>query len=588
MARKGSARTPRGLRSPCAERLEGRVLLAGNVTTTPTGTLNSPGGPAPFLEITGDNLDNEIMIKKGQGPDEIIVNGLNGTLVNGSTQEWHYSGVQGIAAFLNGGNDTVDVRNLDLAPGALTGLSVDGGAGDDRITVFNTTIDAEIVSELDLDTSAAITLVGELATTGMAPTTGNDFIEVANTTVFAEGGEIDAAVMLIAGEQVAGATVTGGNDHINVSNTTIRTSNATLDTQAAVLIFGDLNVSGDGTASTVGEGNDWIDVNGTKIISDDSLASASVVLDISGDVNGSEEFGPVVGSASVGQGNDTISVTNTEVTATATTVNNGAVVRIRGDVNRPSAFVPDPDDPPLPPDTATIGGGNDNISVSNTTLTASGCRFDGLTSFKIFGEDSVARGLDTADVGGGSDNIQVSTVVLTSSGSTFQNTVQFNIYGDGSIQNEEVNVGTIGVGNDTISVQNVQLSARGSFSDAALFQVFGDDAISGSTEFLPTVGHGDDDVNISNLLVEGDPLNLPSGAATVRVDVSTGDDEVDVLNSEFGLSRFDMGDGNDDLTFNGNSFVSAILEGFTGIDRLNAHGNVGALLFNGFEIVNMS
>src|SRR5690348_12287938 len=76
-------------RSP-VEALEGRVLLAGNVVTTPTGTPASPGEPAPALLIEGDAADNEIMVKKGTAPGEIIVNGLNGTLVNGSTQEWHF------------------------------------------------------------------------------------------------------------------------------------------------------------------------------------------------------------------------------------------------------------------------------------------------------------------------------------------------------------------------------------------------------------------------------------------------------------------------------------------------------------------
>jgi hypothetical protein len=71
---------------------------------------------------------------------------LNGTLVNGNTQEWHFNGVQALAITMDGGNDKVDLRNLTLSgmPDPVNGfaiaqVAVDGGAGDDRITMFNTT-----------------------------------------------------------------------------------------------------------------------------------------------------------------------------------------------------------------------------------------------------------------------------------------------------------------------------------------------------------------------------------------------------------------------------------------------------------------
>src|SRR3954463_12281808 len=135
-------------RRPSVEFLESRTLLAGNVITTPTGTPDSPGEPTPALLIEGDAFDNEVMVKKGTAPGEIIVNGLNGTLVNGSTQEWHFNGVQSLAALMNAGNDSFDGRNLSLSGEAdangfaLAQVAVDGGQGDDRITLFNTTIDA--------------------------------------------------------------------------------------------------------------------------------------------------------------------------------------------------------------------------------------------------------------------------------------------------------------------------------------------------------------------------------------------------------------------------------------------------------------
>src|SRR6478672_3255805 len=115
--RNTSGRSRLGQRSgrPSVEPIEGRTLLAGNVITTPTGTPGAPGEPAPNLDIQGDALANEIVIKKGAAPDEIIVNGLDGTLVNGSTQEWHYQGVRQLNVAMDGGDDDVKLTDLKLS-----------------------------------------------------------------------------------------------------------------------------------------------------------------------------------------------------------------------------------------------------------------------------------------------------------------------------------------------------------------------------------------------------------------------------------------------------------------------------------------
>src|SRR5690349_8817593 len=192
------------------------------------------------------------MVKKGTAPGELIVNGLNGTLVNGSTQEWHFNGVQALEIAMDGGNDSVDLRNLTLSgvPDengfATAEVVVDGGAGDDSITMFNTTIDASAPPpNPDIlffpSSSVGVLIFGETSLLGDTSGTGNDFIEVSNTTITADGGEVSGSSLQIYGDDNNGGTITGGDDHINVSNTVIRATNTSFasQVQAAVVIYGD-------------------------------------------------------------------------------------------------------------------------------------------------------------------------------------------------------------------------------------------------------------------------------------------------------------------------------------------------------------
>jgi hypothetical protein len=566
-------RRHRSHRTP-VESLESRTLLAGNVVTTPTGTPNSPGQPAPFVEIDGDASDNEIMIKKGTAPGEIIVNGLNGTLVNGSTQEWHFNGVQALGAFMNAGNDNVDVRNLTLSGvpdengQATAQVVVDGGNGDDRLTLFNTTINASAPppnpSALFFPSSSVgIILVGETASfdpvteTVVQPSgTGNDFIEVSNTTIIADGGEMSGSSVLIYGELNQGGNITGGNDHVNVSNTVIRATNTSFASgaTAAIAIYGEDN-SADNfdpshVTSTIGQGNDWINVNNTDIIADSAQGSGAVFVQVFGDNNSA--FG--TGTATIGNfaaktgGNDTISLANTTVSARgANFSNNSVVVDIRGDQNFSQAAVAD------------VGGGNDNISITNFAASASGADSTNETFLRVFGDGDVRATLDVTS--------------------------------------------RVGVGNDVISLANDDIFSSGNPNNAASVEFYSDDATQ-TGETGTTVGQGDDDVTIANFLLQASTasniqLHTQKGNDVVDVhnvrfggwgmSTGSGDDDVTVLNSRWVNGNWDFEDGNDILRMNGNTFVMTDADGGVGdIDTLQAHGNTGVLIPTNFEVINIT
>ena len=558
--RNARARRPQSHLSPrpLVEHLEHRTLLAGNVTTTPLGTPNSPGQLAPFLNIQGDPLGNEILIKKGGTPDEIIVSGLNGTLVNGSTQEQHFRGVRLLEAFMDGGNDDVKLTNLKLSatPGpvgdpfefvVLFSVVVDGGIGDDRINVSNTTLNAK--ADPSSTSSVAMILSGEETNSTTGVTTGNDWIDVNNTTLIAEGGEMSSGVLTIFGDRNAGGTITGGNDHINVSNTVVRATNSFLDGSAfaAIQIFGDVNSASTLETSVIGQGNDWIDVNNTDIIANSAQGSALAIVSVYGDDN----FADIGGIATIGNfaaktgGNDTISITNTTVSAMgANFSNNSVMVDVRGDQNFTQAGVAD------------IGGGNDNISIKNFAASTFGLSSDNTTELSVFGDGDVRASLIvTSRVGGGNDVISLTNDDIFASGNR-NNEATVEINSDDA--NQQGEAGTIvGQGNDSVQISNFLLEAS-SMSNMQL-----------------ATQKGRDIVDIHNSEVGG-----------LGIDTGSGNDDLTILNSDWVSGNFNLRAGNDLLKMNGNSFVTTDADGDAGFDRLFANNNTGVITARNFEEIN--
>ncbi len=116
------------------EELESRIAPAGAVTVSVTF-----GGD---LVIYGDALANDITIlPNGDAPGEFLIeSGPDATLVNG--WDWVIAeGVTGgVAAYMGGGDDTIELNGVDLFY-----AYVDGGTGNNMTLVDNgTTIDAGV------------------------------------------------------------------------------------------------------------------------------------------------------------------------------------------------------------------------------------------------------------------------------------------------------------------------------------------------------------------------------------------------------------------------------------------------------------
>jgi hypothetical protein len=95
------------------------------------------------------------------------------------------------------------------------------------------------------------------------------------------------------------------------------------------------------------------------------------------------------------------------------------------------------------------------------------------------------------------------------------------------------------------------------------------------------VGVGNDEVTLRSVVLTG-------GFPGVVVDTGTGNDSLDVRESVFAFFVGILGDGDDEVTFNCNTFEFAFLDGGPGHDRLSAHDNSGELIWFDFEEENVT
>jgi cyclophilin family peptidyl-prolyl cis-trans isomerase len=112
-----------------AEWLEARTLLTGNVQAIVSGG---------NLILTGDVDSNEVSVSFDFAVSNIVVNGLNGTTINGSADPFiAFNGTQrmpgAINATLGDGDDTLTINDVI----ALDNIEIDGGAGNDTIGLNN-------------------------------------------------------------------------------------------------------------------------------------------------------------------------------------------------------------------------------------------------------------------------------------------------------------------------------------------------------------------------------------------------------------------------------------------------------------------
>ena len=545
--------------------MESRTLLSGNVMATQQG---------PVLSLLGDELGNGLRILSGRAPDQIIVEGMNNTRINGTHEKWVFEGVRQMTAPLAGGNDSFETANLTFAAlDFVATLHVDGGAGDDRIVMKNTTILGGY--------NVSVTLVGEISYAYMEPTTGNDTIELANTRIVNDPDFGSDAAVTILGEENYGGVITGGNDRITVSNTTIESIGQT----AFLSVIGDLNVANDSTGNaTIGGGNDRILVTDTVITNTGPQGNKS--LAIVGDDNAAYSFGGEA-IARIGGGNDTITVRNTTIAGIDTESFNNSQLFIRGDTNYAS-FV-NFYGTASGSSTATIGGGNDSITVDEVTISATGTSYNNnFAGIVIEGDLNIAQnddppenltGTATATLTG-DDSILVNDVRVITSGASLNEASfddsRLSIKGDVQEQfGAAAGIrGRILGGNDFISLTNTTVGAVGSGPDVSRVEIYGEYGTSASGSPLSDRGH--DWVRIENVTVEG-------GAAEVYIDMGDGDDLLGVANCSFGVFSAFVGGGNDLAIFVGNTFQSAHLDGGPGVDVLFAQGNDGVLTHSNFE-----
>ena len=122
MREKQRLRQPSPLRF---ESLERRSLLAGDVTAAVVDGR---------LVVTGDDFGNNVSIHRGDTPNEIVVQAggslrdLTTTTINGGSR-FVATGVTGLIVHLGDGDDTLSVRDVDIAGDVV----IDTGMGDDDI-----------------------------------------------------------------------------------------------------------------------------------------------------------------------------------------------------------------------------------------------------------------------------------------------------------------------------------------------------------------------------------------------------------------------------------------------------------------------
>jgi hypothetical protein len=210
----------RNLSTPRFEILEDRLTPAGNVAAV--------GGEV--LQLRGDDAANQVRITQSSG--SILVEGLDGTTINGRASVRFGSGLEKVDIKLFGGADGLTVRGLR----ASTDINIEMDSGNDTVALSNVLAGVNLSVKTD-DGFDRVTASGVR--------TGGDF--------YVETGEGRSAVA-IAGSQV-GKTLTvigkNGLDDVIISG---------------VITGEDLNVES-------GEGNDivrLIDVRSEKNIKVDA------------------------------------------------------------------------------------------------------------------------------------------------------------------------------------------------------------------------------------------------------------------------------------------------------------------------------
>lgn len=224
--RKRSTRRRQQLRTNNYGSLEGRRLLAGNVTVANTDN----------LYIRGDNLDNQIEII-GNEDGSISIIGKNGTTVNGQSTPLNIAGGDiengengvraaydfGLRANVGMGNDSVLIEGVEFKGSSI----VYGGPGDDSVGLYQTNFEDRLLLQtftgddnVSVDTSAVaadlfiLTLNGEDMIGIDDADVGGRVIAVGgnnNDSIALRDSEVDSELLVLS---------QNGNDFISLENIT--------------------------------------------------------------------------------------------------------------------------------------------------------------------------------------------------------------------------------------------------------------------------------------------------------------------------------------------------------------------------------
>jgi len=205
--------------------LEGRRLLAGNVTVANTDN----------LYIRGDNADNQIEII-GNDDGSISIIGKSGTTINGQSTPLTISGADEILNPINGtrasyefglranvgmGNDSVLVEGVEFQGSSI----VYAGAGDDSVGVYQTNfLDRLLLQTFTGNDSVSIDTADVKQDLYIVTLDGEDTIGIDNAQlegdVFVVAGNNDDSIAIKDVSALKGllALSQNGNDYISLEN----------------------------------------------------------------------------------------------------------------------------------------------------------------------------------------------------------------------------------------------------------------------------------------------------------------------------------------------------------------------------------
>jgi hypothetical protein len=146
------------------------ALAAGDVTVV----LAEKGA----LQLTGDELDNDVQIDRDSETKEIVVLGRNGTTVNGA-ESFRTLGVRSIRATMNDGDDVLALGGVKLKGPVRADL----GAGNDTLSLYHVVAGRLLVRGGDGDDTITVTAASDLGGGGLVADEGANHVAITDSYV---------------------------------------------------------------------------------------------------------------------------------------------------------------------------------------------------------------------------------------------------------------------------------------------------------------------------------------------------------------------------------------------------------------------